>query len=88
MVYDIRDRLVLTQDSLLRALGKWMYTLYENDLNRPSSTGLWNNTQDRIYHKGQAYNSTAYPNLSGQTFEELTVNFYDSYDWRLQYTPN
>jgi RHS repeat-associated protein len=86
MVYDTRDRLVLTQDSNLRVQGKWIYTLYDNNLNLTTSTGLWNNTQDRVYHKGQAYNSTDYPNLSGQTYEELTVTFYHDYTWLAAYS--
>jgi hypothetical protein len=86
MVYDARDRLVLTQDSNLRSGSpqKWLYTQYD-ELNRPIATGLWNNSQDRVYHKGQADASTAYPNLSGQTYEELTNSFYDSYSWRSNY---
>ncbi len=46
MVYDARDRLVMTQDAKLRAINKWMVTLYD-ELNRPVQTGLllntWNN---------------------------------------------
>jgi len=86
MVYDARDRLVLTQDANLRLQGKWMYTLYENDFNRPTTTGLWINGNDRAYHKSQASLSVAYPNLSGQTFEELTKSFYDSYTWLSTYS--
>ncbi|HLG38195.1 MAG TPA: DUF6443 domain-containing protein, partial [Chitinophagaceae bacterium] len=86
MVYDARDRLVLIQDANMRTQGKWMYTLYENDLNRPTSTGLWTNSSDRVYHKGQAAASIAYPNLNGQTFEELTVTFYDNYTWLASYS--
>src|SRR5690606_23360196 len=33
MVYDARDRLVLTQDANLEEKGKWMYNTYDN-LNR------------------------------------------------------
>jgi hypothetical protein len=80
MVYDARDRLVLTQDTNLRAQGKWMYTLYDF-LNRPEITGLWNNTQNRLYHKPLAEMSSNYPSLSGQTIEELTRTFYDNYTW-------
>jgi RHS repeat-associated protein len=82
MVYDARDRLVLTQDANLRngTPKKWMYTLYD-DLNRPTSTGLWENSQDRTYHHGQAATSIAYPNLSGQVYAVLTRTFYDNYDW-------
>jgi RHS repeat-associated protein len=81
MVYDARDRLVLTQDANMRVLGKWMYTTYDA-MNRPEATGLWNNSNDRFYHKGFASGITSYPNLSGQTIEELTRTFYDNYDWR------
>lgn len=82
MVYDARDRLVLTQDSANRGSStkKWLYTQYDG-LNRPVASGLWNNTSDRAYHKAQAYNSVAYPNLSGQTYEELSRIYYDDYNW-------
>ncbi len=80
MVYDTRNRLVLTQDANLRtgSTPKWMYTLYDN-LNRPIETGLWDNSQDRLYHKGQASGSSAYPDLSGQTYEQLLITGYDTY---------
>lgn len=44
MVYDVRDRLVLSQDGNLRAAGKWMATLYD-ELNRPIMTGLYTTAQ-------------------------------------------
>jgi RHS repeat-associated protein len=86
MVYDARDRLVLTQDAKLRndLQAKWLYIQYD-ELNRPVSTGLWTNSQDRAYHQGQATYSTNYPDLTGQTYEVLTNTFYDNYDWRVQY---
>ncbi|WP_164714155.1 DUF6443 domain-containing protein [Chitinophaga rhizosphaerae] len=41
MVYDQRDRLVLTRDGNLRAVtGKWMATVYDN-LNRPIMSGIY-----------------------------------------------
>lgn len=82
MVYDARDRLVLSMDSMLRGVTpmRWLYTQYDN-LNRPVVTGLWTNSQNRTYHKAQAYNSTSYPNLSGQTIQELTWTYYDDYAW-------
>lgn len=43
MVYDSRDRLVMTQDAKMRIDNKWMATLYD-DLNRPVQTGLLLNT--------------------------------------------
>jgi len=86
MVYDARDRLVLTQDANMRAGSpqKWLYTLYD-ELNRPIATGLWQNSDTRADHATQAASSTAYPNLTGQTYEELTRTFYDNYEWRSQY---
>ncbi|MBP7558042.1 MAG: hypothetical protein KA821_17330 [Chitinophagaceae bacterium] len=86
MVYDARDRLVLTQDSVLRAGSpqRWLYTQYD-DLNRPVATGLWNNSSSLTTHASAAGSSTAYPNLSGQTYEELTRTFYDDYSWRSNY---
>ena len=80
MVYDVRDRLVLSQDANLRAQGKWMYTLYDI-LNRPEISGLWTNSNDRIFHKNNASASISYPDLSGQTVEELSKTFYDNYMW-------
>jgi RHS repeat-associated protein len=40
MVYDVRDRLVLTQDGNLRTQDKWLFTKYDA-LNRPTITGLF-----------------------------------------------
>lgn len=40
MVYDIRDRLVLTQDGNQRLNNKWTYTKYDA-LNRPIMTGIY-----------------------------------------------
>ncbi|MGC4037072.1 MAG: DUF6443 domain-containing protein [Chitinophagaceae bacterium] len=41
MIYDARDRLVLTQDANLRSKNQWMVTLYDA-LNRPVMTGMAN----------------------------------------------
>jgi hypothetical protein len=41
MVYDDRDRLVLTQDGNQRANNQWLFTKYDV-LNRPVSTGIYN----------------------------------------------
>src|SRR5690606_9890357 len=40
MVYDKRDRLVLTQDGNQRALNQWTFTKYDA-LNRPILTGIY-----------------------------------------------
>jgi RHS repeat-associated protein len=89
MVYDARDRLVMTQDRSMR-LGshQWLYTKYD-ELNRPIITGLItdNTNYDNLtYHVNAASGSTDYPNLGSYTNEELTRTFYDNYDWFSSYT--
>ncbi len=88
MVYDARDRLVMTQDANLRAINKWMITLYDN-LNRPIQTGLLLNTFNGTglsftSHLTAAYNSTGYPFTTASTpsttyWEYLTKSGYDDY---------
>ncbi|WP_158618316.1 RHS repeat protein [Chitinophaga lutea] len=46
MVYDVRDRLVFSQDGKLRADSKWLTTFYD-ELNRPVMTALYTTTQTR-----------------------------------------
>lgn len=80
MVYDTRDRLVMTQDGLLRSqnAGKWAYTAYDN-LNRPVSTGLVTLAGSFLNHLDAAASSTAYPAYSAA--DELTHTYYDDYSW-------
>jgi RHS repeat-associated protein len=79
MVYDSRDRLILTQDANMRTgTVKWMYTKYD-ELNRPISTGLWPSALTQQQHASNAANNINYPVLSGN--EELTQTFYDDYAW-------
>jgi Domain of unknown function (DUF6443) len=88
MVYDARDRIVLTQDANMRALQKWMYTTYDA-LNRPIASGLITdptNYNNHSFHLNAAYTSTNYPDVSTYTSEELSANFYDSYTWLVNYT--
>ncbi|MFT3823038.1 MAG: DUF6443 domain-containing protein [Chitinophagaceae bacterium] len=83
MVYDARDRVVLTQDANLRDKHQWLYTQYDG-LNRALGTGLITdntNYNNLSYHLAQAYSSTAYPNLNSYTWEALTYILYDNYDW-------
>jgi hypothetical protein len=77
MVYDSKDRLVMTQDSNLLSLGKWLVTKYDA-LNRPEETGLWTNSNTASTHRGNAYGSNSYPTTSG-TYETLTIAHYDDY---------
>lgn len=79
MVYDARDRLVMTQDSVLRAAGKWLYTDYDS-LNRPVVTGAWTVSGDRAYHQNLAGSSVTYP-TPASSYTVLTQTYYDDYSW-------
>ncbi|MDF2189979.1 DUF6443 domain-containing protein [Paraflavitalea sp. CAU 1676] len=84
MVYDARDRLVLSQDRQMRTGYKgWMYTKYD-DLNRPVSTGFIPDITycaDLAYHVNAAWSSTNYPDLNNYVEEVYTETFYDNYSW-------
>jgi RHS repeat-associated protein len=96
MVYDNRDRLVMTQDGELRKTHKWNFTKYDA-LNRPIITGIYT-------HTGWATQSTMAGLISTTNFletydgsgvhgyttgvfpisnlEVLTVTYYDNYDFK------
>lgn len=57
MVYDKRDRLVLTQDGTLRGQNKWLFTKYDQ-LNRPTITGSYTNTATTGQAAMQTYLNT------------------------------
>ena len=83
MVYDLRDRLVMSQDSSLRFQHKWMFIKYDDE-NRPDSTGLITdntNYNNLAYHQNLAGSLTTYPNVSSYTNELLTQTYYDDYSW-------
>jgi RHS repeat-associated protein len=83
MVYDERDRLVMSQDSNLRAQHEWLFTCYDG-LDREDSTGLMTdpaNYNNLSYHTTAAMQSATYPNLSSYTVQLLSRNFYDDYKW-------
>ena len=80
MVYDVRDRLVMTQDSNMRVLGKWLTNQYDVE-NRPDSTGLLTDPNNRGYHQNLAANSADYPATTGGNYEWLTGTYYDNYSW-------
>jgi RHS repeat-associated protein len=79
MVYDARDRLIMMQDSSLRASGKWMITEYDS-LNRLCRTGQLTDANNRSYHQNAAASSISYPNTS-TNYEVLTQTYYDDYTW-------
>ncbi|MCD2425097.1 DUF6443 domain-containing protein [Niabella pedocola] len=81
MIYDARDRLVMTQDGKLREGNMWNYTCYDA-LNRPVATGVFSNGNTAQSHRGSASSSIGYPTpamLNG--VQHLTETFYDNYDW-------
>jgi RHS repeat-associated protein len=79
LVYDDKDRLILTQDANMRTgTIKWMYTKYD-ELNRPIATGLWPSALTQQQHASNAANNLDYPILSSN--EELIQTFYDDYAW-------
>jgi len=89
MVYDVRDRLVMTQDGSLRIQGNWNYTQYDN-LNRPVKTGLvnlqdndpnthWSATMNKTGDTNEAVQYPTNDLLSNATV--LTQTFYDDYSW-------
>ena len=87
MIYDGRDRLVMTQDGKMRAANQWLVTLYD-DLNRPVQTGLVANSsigsKSFLSHEAAANAASTYPfnqwNIPASGYEMLTQNGYDSYD--------
>jgi len=80
MVYDARDRLVMTMDANARDNGHWLWIAYDNQ-NRPTGTGWLADTHDRVYHSNLAQSSTSYPNLALYSFAIYTGTFYDDYSW-------
>lgn len=87
MVYDARDRIVMTQSGQMRYRKQWNYTKYD-DLNRPVETGLFvdnANYENLTYHLSAAASSTSYPNLDNYEEEVYSNTFYDNYGWRSNY---
>jgi RHS repeat-associated protein len=80
MVYDARNRVVMTQDSNLRVQGNWLVTEYDS-LNRPYRTGLLTDGNNRSYHQNLAATSITYPNTGGGNYSALTQTFFDDYSW-------
>lgn len=85
LVYDKRDRLVLTQDGNMAASGKWMVTVYD-ELNRPVQTGLWTSSSNWAAHSAAASATSNYyypfneSSLPASGYELLTRTHYDDYN--------
>ena len=73
MVYDKRDRLVMTQDGNLRDSTKWLFTKYDR-LNRPVMTGLHHNnvviTRDSMQSLVNASMTVYYEDMTGDFTDE------------------
>ncbi|MBL0741392.1 RHS repeat-associated core domain-containing protein [Chryseolinea lacunae] len=67
MIYDNRDRLVLTQDANQRPTNEWSFTKYDI-LNRPVMTGLY-----------KCQNNTVVDAVSMQAFVNSKIDSYDKY---------
>ncbi len=79
MVYDKRDRLVLTQDGNMRSKNQWMYTKYDN-LNRPNETGIYTHGVDLLQDDMQTFVGDALNFPSTTTVEmKLSETYYDGY---------
>ncbi|HXS36337.1 MAG TPA: DUF6443 domain-containing protein, partial [Flavipsychrobacter sp.] len=78
MVYDVRDRLIFTQDGNEQAANTWSFTTYDV-LNRPTMTGIYNapagasrtTLQDNI-------DIGSYPSTS-DLLHYMTTNVYNTY---------
>ncbi len=82
MIYDARDRMVMSQDAGLRLQKKWVFMIYD-DLNRPVKTGLLTDPvyfANPAYHRTQAATAVAYPNTAAYIHEVLSETGYDHYD--------
>jgi RHS repeat-associated protein len=85
MVYDVLNRLVMTQDANQRAVpgGKWTVNMYD-DLDRVVETGVWDNSGDLTTHAALANAAAHYPFTFGGTpvsgYQMLTRNGYDDYN--------
>ena len=82
MVYDLRDRLVYTQDANMRGRTQWMTTLYDG-LNRPAATGMitFSGTQSQLQQSVNASTGSSTPGsvvVNGTTPatipQDLTLN--------------
>lgn len=86
MVYDERDRLVMSRDGNMLANNQWLVTTYDQ-LNRPLMTMMYGNGDGRDYHSDGAVGQVIYPDpgdMAG-SLDTLTSTFYDSYEWRSSY---
>ncbi|OJJ23398.1 hypothetical protein BKI52_03290 [marine bacterium AO1-C] len=85
MVYDNRDRLVLTQDAQQHLRDEWTFIKYDY-LNRPVITGLHINLEDRATL--QANLDTHFGQVGYQVFEQFDLNQTANHYYTNQTFPN
>ena len=97
MIYDNRDRLVMTQDGKQRTTNEWAYTKYDA-LNRPVITGIYTHpvALDQAGMKSLISNTNFFEIYNGVQATEgytntvfptsgtsvLTVTYYDNYSYK------
>lgn len=82
MLYDIRDRLVLTQDGRMRGV-EWLATRYDA-INRVATVWRYPDTSDFATMQATCSVSNDFPTqatLSATGAELLTQQYYDDYSW-------
>jgi RHS repeat-associated protein len=86
MVYDVRDRLVFTQDSVQRAKSpmEWLVTFYD-DLNRPTMTAIYKGTSTRDALQTSLNAAPASQSITTVTGVKADLALYD-YDGSALYT--
>ncbi|MDD4191170.1 MAG: DUF6443 domain-containing protein, partial [Mangrovibacterium sp.] len=78
LIYDKRDRLVLSQDAGLRATNQYHYTLYDS-FNRPVEQGVSTDGTAYTALRTTIKNSS---NYTPETREAQIYTWYDNYDFR------
>jgi len=74
MVYDTRDRLVFTQDSIMRSNNQWLTTLYDG-INRPVMTGIMTYTSTLSNLQQTVTTQTVTPSSPNTSIPvDITVN--------------
>lgn len=81
MVYDTRDRLVMSRNAQQAQAGQWLVLLYDN-LNRRVQSGLWSEAHNQAWHAAMV-TALDYPFSSAATpaagYEMLSATGYDNY---------
>lgn len=77
MVYDKRDRLIMSRDGRLTQQNYWLVNKYD-DQNRLVKIALLPSSASRASHQGSSDADINYPNTNLDVLQE---NYYDDYSW-------